>query len=108
MRFYDLGLTGLQLMSTSLNNEGRQPLGDNHGTTVNHNCCRRGLARFLNYVINHPIIRDDGMLAAFLTESSFEQWRKHATITLDEESTGKRIDRVEEMAIPSDLDDKLQ
>lgn len=69
---------------------------------------RRGLARFLNYVANHPIIRDDGVLAAFLTEGSFEQWRKHTPITLEEESAGKRVDRVEEMAIPSDLDDKLQ
>ena len=78
------------------------------GLPANHSCHRRGLARFLNYVLNHPIIRDDGVLAAFLTESSFEHWRKHKPITLDEESTGKRIDRVEEMAIPSDLDDKLQ
>lgn len=69
---------------------------------------RRGLARFLNYVTNHPIIRDDGVLAAFLTEGSFDQWRKHTPITLEEESAGKRVDRVEEMAIPSDLDDKLQ
>lgn len=81
---------------------------DNYGTPANYNNCRRGLARFLNYVANHPIIRDDVTLAAFLTESSFEQWRKHTSIALDEESTGKRIDRVEEMAIPSDLDDKLQ
>jgi len=69
---------------------------------------RRGLARFLDYVVNHPIIRGDGILAAFLTESSFEQWRKHTPVNLDEESTGKRVDPVEEMAIPSDLDDKLQ
>ena len=78
------------------------------GITADHNRYRRGLARFLNYVVNHPIIKDDGILAAFLTQSSLEQWRKQESITLDEESTGKRIDRVEEMAIPSDLDDKLQ
>jgi len=78
------------------------------GAVIDRECNRRGLCRFLDYVINHPIIRDDGILAAFLTESSFEQWRKHTPVTLEEESTGKRIDRVEEMAIPSDLDDKLQ
>lgn len=77
-------------------------------TAANHSRHRRGLARFLNYVVNHPIIKDDGILAAFLTQSSLEQWRKQESINLDEESTGKRIDRVEEMAIPSDLDDKLQ
>ena len=78
------------------------------GALVNHSRCRRGLARFLEFVVNHPIMRGDGILTAFLTESSFEQWRKHTPVTLDEESTGKRIDPVEEMAIPSDLDDKLQ
>lgn len=68
---------------------------------------RRGLARFLNFVINHPVIKDDGFLAVFLTEPSLEQWRKNSSVSLEEESTGKRVDRVEEMAIPSDLEEKL-
>lgn len=95
-------------MNISLSNGGAQSFGNLHGTPVDHDHHRRGLARFLNYVTNHPIIRDDGVLAAFLTEGSFEQWRKHTPINLEEESAGKRVDRVEEMAIPSDLDDKLQ
>lgn len=95
-------------MSTLSSNGGRHLCLIKFGTTADCGRYRRGLARFLNYVINHPIIKDDGILAAFLTQSSFEQWRKQESITLDEESTGKRIDRVEEMAIPSDLDDKLQ
>lgn len=95
-------------MNISLNNEGAQSFRILNNALVSHNHYRRGLARFLNYVVNHPIIRADGILAAFLTESSFEQWRKHTPVTLDEESTGKRVDPVEEMAIPSDLDDKLQ
>ncbi|KAI0644230.1 hypothetical protein C8Q79DRAFT_134931 [Trametes meyenii] len=68
---------------------------------------RRGLTRFINFVVNHPIIKDDGVLAAFLTEPSFEEWRKHTAISYEEESASKRVDRVEEMSIPSDLDDKL-
>ncbi|EJD47959.1 hypothetical protein AURDEDRAFT_113230 [Auricularia subglabra TFB-10046 SS5] len=68
---------------------------------------RRGLARAINFVVNHPVIKDDGLLAVFLTEPSFEEWRKHSPINLDEESSSKRIDRVEEMGIPSDLEDKL-
>ncbi|KAI0666812.1 hypothetical protein C8Q78DRAFT_1107213 [Trametes maxima] len=68
---------------------------------------RRGLTRFINFVVNHPIIKDDGVLAAFLTEPSFEEWRKHTAISYEEESASKRVDRVEEMGIPSDLDDKL-
>jgi sorting nexin-8 len=58
-------------------------------------------------VVNHPVLRDDGLLAVFLAEPSFEDWRKHSSISLEEESVGKRIDRTEEMAIPSDLEEKL-
>lgn len=68
---------------------------------------RKGLARFLNFVVNHPVIKEDGLLAVFLTEPSLEAWRKHTSISYEEESTGKRIDSVEEMSIPSDLEDKL-
>jgi len=68
---------------------------------------RKGLARSLNFVINHPIMKDDGLLVVFLTEPSFETWRKHSSISLDEESLSKRVDKIEEMTIPSDLEDKL-
>ncbi|KIM44744.1 hypothetical protein M413DRAFT_442700 [Hebeloma cylindrosporum] len=68
---------------------------------------RRGLARSLNFVVNHPILKEDGVLAVFLTEPSFETWRKQCAITLEEESASRRVDRVEEMSIPSDLEDKL-
>lgn len=47
------------------------------------------------------------MLAAFLTEPSFENWRKHSSVSLDEESTSKRVDRIEEMSIPADLEEKM-
>jgi len=68
---------------------------------------RRGLGRFLNFVVNHPIIKEDGLLAVFLTEPSFEAWRKHSSMSLEEESYSKKVDRVEEMSIPSDLEEKL-
>ncbi|KAI0057256.1 hypothetical protein BV25DRAFT_1451241 [Artomyces pyxidatus] len=68
---------------------------------------RKGLQRFLNFVINHPVIKEDALLATFLVEPSFEQWRKHSSISLEEESASKRVDRVEEMSIPSDLEEKL-
>ncbi|KAF8906314.1 MVP1 domain-containing protein [Gymnopilus junonius] len=68
---------------------------------------RRGLARALNFVVNHPIIKEDGVLAVFLSEPSLETWRKQSAITLEEESASRRVDRVEEMGIPSDLEDKL-
>jgi sorting nexin-8 len=53
------------------------------------------------------VIKDDGVLAIFLTEPSFETWRKHTSVSLEEESASKRVDRIEEMSIPSDLDEKL-
>ncbi|KAI0731335.1 hypothetical protein C8Q76DRAFT_718528 [Earliella scabrosa] len=68
---------------------------------------RRGLTRFINFVINHPVIKEDPVLQSFLTEPSLEEWRKHTAISYEEESASKRVDRVEEMAIPSDLEDKL-
>lgn len=52
-------------------------------------------------------MRDDGVLAAFLSEPSLEAWRKQTAISSEEESASKRIERVEEMGIPSDLEDKL-
>ncbi|KAJ7091376.1 hypothetical protein B0H15DRAFT_883656 [Mycena belliarum] len=68
---------------------------------------RRGLTRALNFVMNHPVMKEDALLAAFLTEPSFELWRKNTPISLDEESVSKRVDRNEEMTIPSDLEEKL-
>ncbi|KAF6761721.1 MVP1 domain-containing protein [Ephemerocybe angulata] len=68
---------------------------------------RRGLARALAFVVNHPILKDDGVLAAFLTEQSFEAWRKASPVSLEEESVSKRVDKVEEMSIPSDFDQKI-
>lgn len=68
---------------------------------------RKGLARFLNAVMNHPVIKEDGLLAIFLSEPSLESWRKQTSISLEEESASKRVDPIEEMSIPSDLEEKL-
>ena len=57
---------------------------------------------------NHPVLKEDGLLAVFLTEPSLEQWRKHSSVALEEEALTKRLDKVEEMSIPSDLEDKLK
>ncbi|KAF9454352.1 hypothetical protein P691DRAFT_693036 [Macrolepiota fuliginosa MF-IS2] len=68
---------------------------------------RRGLQRALNFVLNHPVLKEDGVLGVFLTAPSFETWRKTTAVSLDEESLSKRVDRVEEMSIPSDFEEKL-
>jgi sorting nexin-8 len=53
------------------------------------------------------VIKEDGLLSVFLGEPAFDEWRKHTPVSLEEESASKRVDRVEEMTIPSDLEDKL-
>ncbi|KAG8776854.1 Sorting nexin mvp1, partial [Ceratobasidium sp. 428] len=68
---------------------------------------RRGLARFLNFVLNHPVLSQDGLLSVFLTEPHLETWRKQNNISLEEESLSKRIERAEEMSVPSDCEEKL-
>ncbi|KAI6113058.1 hypothetical protein F5141DRAFT_1111325 [Pisolithus sp. B1] len=68
---------------------------------------RKGLARFLNAIMNHPVIKEDGLLAIFLSEPSLESWRKQTSISLEEESVSKRVEPIEEMSIPSDLEEKL-
>lgn len=56
---------------------------------------------------NHPVLREDGLLTVFLTETSLEAWRKHTSISLEEESSTRFVDRVDEMRIPSDLDNRI-
>ena len=68
---------------------------------------RKGLQRFLNMLTNHPVTRDDGALNVFLTESSFESWRKRTKVSTDEESVSKRLNTAQEMGIPADLEEKL-
>ena len=68
---------------------------------------RRGLQRYLTALVDHPVTRDDGALNVFLTETSFESWRKRTKVNTDEESLSKRLNPAQEMSIPSDLEHKL-
>ncbi|WWD21073.1 hypothetical protein CI109_105554 [Kwoniella shandongensis] len=65
------------------------------------------LRRFINFVVNHPVMKDDGALNVFLTEPSFESWRKRTKVSTDEESLSKKLNHAQEMAIPADLEEKL-
>lgn len=69
---------------------------------------RKGLRRFLNALVNHPVIRDDGALNVFMTEINFEAWRKRMKVSTEEESVSKRLNPAQEMVIPSDLEEKLE
>ena len=68
---------------------------------------RKALKRFINLVVNHPVMKDDGALNVFLTEPHFEAWRKRVKVSTEEESASKKLNPAQEMAIPADLDEKL-
>ncbi|KAL9105757.1 MAG: hypothetical protein Q9227_009105 [Pyrenula ochraceoflavens] len=61
---------------------------------------RRGLARFANTLVRHPILNQEQLVTMFLTvPTELSVWRKQATISVQEEFTGKPL--------PPDLEDSL-
>ncbi|KAH6661322.1 hypothetical protein BKA67DRAFT_531378 [Truncatella angustata] len=61
---------------------------------------RRGLARFLNAVVRHPILGQEQLVIMFLTvPTELAVWRKQATISVQDEFTGR--------ALPPGLEDSL-
>jgi sorting nexin-8 len=68
---------------------------------------RKGLQRFMNFVVNHPILKEDGCLGVFLAEPNFEGWRKRSKVNLDEESSQKKLDQASEASIPQDVTQRI-
>ncbi|KAG5518601.1 hypothetical protein PMAC_002997 [Pneumocystis sp. 'macacae'] len=67
---------------------------------------RKGLSRFINAVVRHPIFRDDPLVIAFLTVSSeFSLWRKQTILTIHDEFRDKVIDDDLVSNFPSDFDE---
>ncbi|TVY83478.1 Sorting nexin mvp1 [Lachnellula suecica] len=63
---------------------------------------RRGLARFANALVRHPILSQEQLVIMFLTVPTHQElavWRKQATISVQEEFVGK--------ALPPGLEDSL-
>ncbi|KAH8653700.1 sorting nexin mvp-1 [Xylariales sp. PMI_506] len=61
---------------------------------------RRGLARFLNAVVRHPILSQEQLVIMFLTvPTELSVWRKQATISVQDEFTGRPL--------PPGLEDSL-
>ncbi|KAF2111473.1 hypothetical protein BDV96DRAFT_614788 [Lophiotrema nucula] len=61
---------------------------------------RRGLARFANALVRHPVLSQEQLVVMFLTvPTELAVWRKQATISVQEEFTGKPL--------PPDLEDSL-
>ncbi|KAJ3048180.1 Sorting nexin mvp1 [Rhizophlyctis rosea] len=68
---------------------------------------RRGLARFINSVANHPVLREDECVIAFLTvEMDIHAYRKSKPLSTDEE-TRATLNGREVPAIPEDLDERI-
>lgn len=71
---------------------------------------RKGLSRFINAIIRHPVLRQDDIVARFLTEpSELSAWRKQNPPNLDEEFKRKThaIQDLDDMT-PMNLDEQLQ
>ncbi|KMU77942.1 sorting nexin mvp1 [Coccidioides immitis RMSCC 3703] len=61
---------------------------------------RRGLVRFTNALVRHPVLNQEQLVVMFLTvPTELSIWRKQATISVQEEFSGKPL--------PPDLEDSL-
>ncbi|KAI4839901.1 hypothetical protein E4T44_03782, partial [Aureobasidium sp. EXF-8845] len=67
---------------------------------------RRGLARFANALVRHPALSQDQLVIMFLTvPTELAVWRKQASISVQEEFTGKSLPQGLEDSLPRNLSD---
>ncbi|KAF2104941.1 hypothetical protein NA57DRAFT_30169 [Rhizodiscina lignyota] len=67
---------------------------------------RRGLARFANALVRHPVLSQEQLVIMFLTvPTELAVWRKQATISVQEEFAGRSLPPGLEDSLPSDLQD---
>lgn len=67
---------------------------------------RRGLARFLNFLVRHPALSQEQMVIMFLTvPTELSVWRKQATISVQDEFAGRPLPPGLEDSLPSTLED---
>ncbi|KAK4504655.1 hypothetical protein PRZ48_002616 [Zasmidium cellare] len=65
---------------------------------------RRGLARFANALVRHPVLREEQLVVMFLTvPTELAVWRKQATISVQEEFVGRALPPTLEDSLPQDL-----
>ncbi|KAL3434801.1 hypothetical protein BDV09DRAFT_195500 [Aspergillus tetrazonus] len=61
---------------------------------------RRGLVRFMNSLVSHPVLSQEQLVVMFLTvPTELSVWRKQATISVQDEFAGR--------VLPPDLEDSL-
>ncbi|KAI9795710.1 MAG: Sorting nexin mvp1 [Piccolia ochrophora] len=67
---------------------------------------RRGLARFTNALVRHPVLNQEQLVIMFLTvPTELAVWRKQAQISVQEEFTGKPLPPTLEDSLPPTLED---
>ncbi|KAF2429751.1 sorting nexin mvp1 [Tothia fuscella] len=65
---------------------------------------RRGLSRFCNVLVRHPILSQEQLVIMFLTvPTELSVWRKQANLTVVEEFTGKPLPPNLEDSLPQNL-----
>ncbi|GIZ46415.1 hypothetical protein CKM354_000954100 [Cercospora kikuchii] len=67
---------------------------------------KRGLARFANALVRHPVLREEQLVVMFLTvPTELAVWRKQATISVQEEFVGRSLPPNLEDSLPQNLAD---
>ena len=67
---------------------------------------RRGLVRFSNTLVRHPVLAQEQLVVMFLTvPTELAVWRKQAAITVQDEFAGKALPASLEDSLPADLED---
>ncbi|CAG8735364.1 15685_t:CDS:2, partial [Racocetra fulgida] len=67
------------------------------------------LARFLNFISRHPILKDDQLVEMFLKEQiEIAVWRRTNSPDLEEEYLKRKVTPEMERRIPVDLDKRLE
>ncbi|KAK4223917.1 putative sorting nexin mvp-1 [Podospora fimiseda] len=70
---------------------------------------RRGLARFLNALVKHPILSQEQLVVMFLTvPTELSVWRKQATISVQDEFAGRPLPPGLEDSLPRTLEELFQ
>ncbi|MCJ1478832.1 Sorting nexin mvp1 [Lambiella insularis] len=67
---------------------------------------RRGLVRFTNALVRHPVLSQEQLVVMFLAvPTELAVWRKQATISVQDEFTGKSLPPGLEDSLPTNLND---
>ncbi|KAL1875743.1 hypothetical protein VTK73DRAFT_9864 [Phialemonium thermophilum] len=70
---------------------------------------RRGLARFLNALVRHPVLSQEQLVVMFLTvPTELAVWRKQVSISVQDEFSGRTLPPGLEESLPASLNDLFE